>query len=175
MPRGPLGKFIEVTDDKFKAPVENLLGVKLLSFCVNDAKDRDVLTKIISKVSQNYPDAKKCSIITSKFSDTVYDVSEGKVQYVPNAYCVLDIIRCKDPVIENALIDQCKIERILLAEDQQIGFELTAHVENVPQNLLKVIVMNPPTEMFPAPILRTYALKKNSPRFLQVDMKQRKE
>lgn len=175
LPRGPLGKYIEVTEEKFKGPVESIFGAKLLSFCVNDAKDRDVLSRLFSKMSSRYPDVKKCSIITTKFVDHVYNVSQGKVQPVPNGYCVLDVIRCSDPIVTNTLIDHCKIERILLAEDQKSGFDLTSSVENVPHNLLKVIVVNPPTEIFPAPALRTYAIKKQPPRYLQVDMKQRKE
>lgn len=175
LPRGPIGKYIEVTDEKDKGPVENILSQKLFSFCVNDAKDREVLTRLFLKMSSKFPDVKRCSIITTKFSDQVYNVAKGKVQSVPNAYCVMDVIRCSEPVVINTLIDHMKIERILLTEDEQTGFNLTTNVENVPHNLLRVIVLNPPTEMFPAPALRTYAMKKQPPRYLQVNMKQRKE
>lgn len=174
LPRGPLGKYIEVTEEKFKGPVESVCDQKLMSFCVNDAKDREVLSRLFAKMSSRYPEVKRCSIITTKFNDRVHNVAQGKVQPVPNGHCVLDVIRCSDPVVTNTLIDHCKIERILLAEDQKIGFDLTTNAENVPHNLLKVIVLNPPTEMFPAPALRTYAMKKQAPRYLQVDMKQRK-
>lgn len=175
LPRGPLGKYIEVTEEKFKAPVEHIFGQKLTSFCVNDAKDRETLSRLFTKMSSRQPEIKRVSIITSKFTDRLHDVRRGKVQSVPNGYCVLDVIKCSDPTVTNVLIDHCKIERILLAEDQQNGFNLTSSVENVPHNLLKVIVLNPPTEMFPAPSLRTYAVKKQMPRYLQVNMKQRKE
>lgn len=133
--------------------MEHVLAQKLMSFCVNDAKDREALNRLFSKMSARHPDVKRCSIITMKFSDRVYDVSDGKVQSVPNGYCVLDVIRCSDPIVTNALIDHCKIERILLSEDQRNGFDLTSSVENIPRNLLKVFVLNPPTEIFPAPSL----------------------
>lgn len=175
LPRGPLGKYIEVTDEKFKAPVESILGQKIISFCVNDAKDRQVLSRIFSRLSSKYPDVKKCSIITRKFTNQPYNVAKGKVHSVPKAHCVLDVIKCNEPVVLNTLIDHCKIERILITEDQQTGFNVTSQRENVPRNLLKVIVLNPPTEMFPAPSLRTYALNKRPARYLQVNMKQRKE
>lgn len=175
LPRGPIGKYIEVTEEKFKGPIEALLGKKLTSFCVNDAKDRDVLNRLFAKMSSKYPDVKKCAVITTKFSGQMYDVRKGKVQSVPNAYCVLDVIKCSEPVVMNIIIDHCKIERILITDDGTTGFNVTSNIENVPHNLMKVIVLNPPTEMFPAPNMRTYALQKHSPRYLQVNMKERKE
>lgn len=175
LPRGPLGKYIEVTEEKFKGPVETIFGPKLMAFCVNDAKDRETLSRLFTKMSSRHRDVKRCSIITSKFIDRVYDVRRGKVESVQNGCCVLDIIKCSDINVTNILIDHCKIERILIAEDQQSGFQLTSNVENVPHNLLKVIVLDPPSEMFPAPSLRTYAMMIQTPRYLQVNMKQRKE
>ncbi len=175
LPRGPLGKYIEVTEEKYKGPVEQLLGPKLLSFCVNDSKDREVLNRIFNKLSPKYPEVKRISVICMKFMDNVYDVSRGKVQSVPNGVCAMDIIKCSDPIVTNVLIDHCKIEQILFADDEKNGFNLTANLENVPYNLQKVIVLNPRTEMFPAPSMRTYALKIQAPRYLQVNMKQRKE
>lgn len=174
-PRGPLGKYIEVIDQKFRGPVEAVIGQKLMSFCVDSGKDRDVLNRLFAKLSAKYPEVKRCSIISMKFLDRVYDVSGGKVKSVPNGHCVLDVIRCGDPVVMNALIDHCKIEQVLVAEDDQTAFNLTSNVENVPHNLAKVIVLDPPTEMYPAPNFRTYAIKSLVARVLQVDMKQRKE
>ncbi|XP_037041026.1 structural maintenance of chromosomes protein 6 isoform X2 [Bradysia coprophila] len=174
MPRGPLGNYIEVVDHKFKGPVEAIIGKKLFSFVVDSAKDREVLNRIMAKIAVRHPDVKHCSIISMRFKDDVYDISDGKVESVPNGHCVLDVIRCSDPVVTNVLIDHCKLEQILLADDQHTAFNFTSSVENVPQNLFKVIVLDPPTEMYPAPNLRTYALKKMQPRYLQVNMEQRK-
>lgn len=175
LPLGPLGKYIEVVDQKFRGPVEAILQSKMLSFCVDNGKDREVLSRLLSKTASRYPEARRCTIITTKFVDRVYDVSGGKVESVAGAHCTLDVIRCTNPVVANILIDHCKIERILIAEDQNVAFNVTSNVENVPQNLMKVMVVNPPTEMFPAPNLRTYALKKMQPRYLQVNMEQRKQ
>lgn len=173
LPRGPVAKLIEVVDQKFKGPIEAILKKNLFSFMVNSVKDREVLNRIMGKLGGRYPDVRNCSIILTKFRDDVYDVSRGKVESVQNARCALDVIR-GDPVVINALIDHCNIECILLAEDQQVAFNYCQNEENVPRNLLKVIVANPPTETFPEPNLRTYALKKMQPRFLQVNMEQRK-
>ncbi|KAJ6634725.1 Structural maintenance of chromosomes protein 6 [Pseudolycoriella hygida] len=175
LPRGPLGKYIEVVDEKFKGPVEAILREKLRSFCVSDVHDREVLGRILTKISIRYPMAKKLSIIHKKFTDHVYDVSSGKVQSTSNTFCALDLIRCSDPIVMNIIIDFCKIESTLIAEDADTAFHLCLNEENVPKNLLKIIVLDPPTEMFPSPDLRTYSIRKMVPRFLQVDMKQRKE
>ncbi|KAG4076078.1 hypothetical protein HA402_011424 [Bradysia odoriphaga] len=174
LPRGPLGKYIEVVDDKFKGPVEAIIDKQLLSFVVDSAKDRDVLNRIMAKIAVRHPDVKQCSIISMRFRDDAYDISDGKVESVPNGHCAFDVIRCSDPVVTNVLIDYCQLEQILLVEDQHTGFNFTLNEENVPHNLFKVIVVNPPTEMHPAPNARTYALKKMQPRYLQVNMEQRK-
>lgn len=172
LPRGPLGKYIEVADEKWKASIESVLGARISAFVVNDAKDREVLSRLIST---KFREAKMCSIITTKFTNQMYNVRSGKVRAPSNTHCLLDIIKCNDAVVINTLIDFCQIERILLTEDQQTAFNITSEEENVPVNLLKVILVNPATEMYPAPSVRTYAMLKRPARYLQVNMKERKE
>lgn len=86
----------------------------------------------------------------------------------------MDLIKCNDPVVMNCLIDNSKIETILLVEDQDLAVHLTAEEENVPKNLLKIILTHPCTEYFPAPMYRTYSSEQTRVRYLQVNMEQRK-
>lgn len=68
MPRGPLGNYVEVTDEKWKAPIEGILGALMKAFCVNNAQDRNLLNQLIQR---QFPEAKSLPIITTKFRHQV--------------------------------------------------------------------------------------------------------
>lgn len=171
LPRGPFGQYIEVIDDKWKAPIETIIGRNLQAFCVNNAKDRNELNKIIKT---NFPGARSLPIITTKFHHKVYDVRRGAVKEIPNTYLAMNLIKCSDAVVMNCLIDQQKIETILLCDDQDLAERLTSDEENVPKNLMKIILTNPSAEYYPAPMYRTYSTQMGAVRYIQVNMEQRK-
>lgn len=68
MPRGPLGQYVEVIDEKWKAPVEGILGSLMKAFLVNNVHDRNLLNQLIQK---QFPEARSLSIVTSKFRHQV--------------------------------------------------------------------------------------------------------
>lgn len=171
LPRGPFGQYIEVVEDKWKAAIEHIIGGKLLTFCVNNVKDRNALTQLITS---NFPAASKLPIITTKFQHQVYNVQNGSVHEIPNTYLVMNLIKCSDPVVMNCLIDHTRIETILLCHDQDLAERLTTDEENVPQNLQKIILLKPFTEYYPAPSYRTYSSEVRPVRYIQVNMEQRK-
>lgn len=71
LPRGPLGRYIEVREQKFRDSVENVLSNLLISFMVNTDQDRKMLEKL-SK--DEFPQSPRLNIITTKFIDKViYD------------------------------------------------------------------------------------------------------
>jgi structural maintenance of chromosomes protein 6 len=165
LPRGPLGQYIQVPDKKWRAVVEQTIGNHIRTFRVNNDADRVTLDNLIRK---EFPQLQS-TIITGKFADKVYDVSRGKVQAVQNTSLLMNLIKVSDPVVMNCLIDQIRIETILLAEDQALATHLTADEENIPQNLNKVILLKPLSEIFPAPAYRSYALPARQARFIQVN------
>lgn len=172
MPRGPLGHYVELLDDTFKVGIETIIGNLIHSFVVNDAKDRNVLAQLIKR---DYPNHSRHAIITSSFKDRVYDVSSGAVHPVQHTRRAMDVIRVSDPVVMNCLIDNCRVEMILLTENEQMAMRITEDRENVPRNLLRVLLLAPFTEFYPAPNYRSYSLQDRPARYLQVDMSQRKQ
>lgn len=171
MPRGPFSQYIEVTDEKWKAPIETIIGHNLLAFCVNNVKDRNELNKIIKT---SFPAARSLPIITTKFHHKVYDVQSGAVKEIPNTHLVMNVIKCSDAVVMNCLIDQQKIETILLCEDQDLAERLTCDEENVPRNLSKIMLTKPSAEYYPAPMYRTYSTQMRPVRYIQINMEQRR-
>lgn len=171
LPRGPIGHYIKVTDANWKMPIEGITKGVLQNFLVTDSKDRRVLQELIRK---EYPNHQRHAVISCKFQHTVYDVSRGCVQPVAGSRLAMDLIHCEDPVVMNCLIDQCKVERILLVEDERLAVKLTSEEENVPQNLLRVILKNPLSDFYPAPNYRSYSNSQRYVNFLQVNMEQRK-
>lgn len=67
LPKGPLGRYLEVPDKKWRGVVEQLLGGHLTSFIVNNGQDRQVLDKIIKT---HFPQSRH-TIITAKFRGQV--------------------------------------------------------------------------------------------------------
>lgn len=107
-------------------------------------------------------------MITSRFIDQVYDVSQGLVTAPPGSQRLMDAMRISDPVVTNCLIDQMHIETILLVEDSELANQLTREPQNAPQNLSKVICLKPFAEYFACPF-RTYSLKARQHRYIQMN------
>jgi structural maintenance of chromosomes protein 6 len=170
LPRGPLGHYIQVPDRKWRAVVEQAIGNHLRTFCVNSDGDRILLDKLFR---EEYPQLKS-TIITGKFGDRVYDVSNGRVQAVQNTQTMMSVLKVSDVVVMNCLIDQVRVESILLVEDQALATHITADEENIPHNLSKVILLKPLSEIFPAPAYRSYALAERQVRFIQVNTAEQK-
>lgn len=85
----------------------------------------------------------------------------------------MDLITVSNPDVMNCLIDQVKIETILVTDNQEHAINLTSRQENVPENLFKVIVTEPYRECYPAPMYRSYTKQKYSATILQPNMAQR--
>lgn len=171
LPKGPLGRYLEVPDKKWRGVVEQLLGGHLTSFIVNNGQDRQVLDKIIKT---HFPQSRH-TIITAKFRGQQYNVQDGSVPKIRGAHLLLDLIKCSDPDVINCLIDQINIETIVLVEDQNLAVQLTKDESQVPANLRKVVLLNPLIEYFPSPLYRAYSLEPRNPRYMQVNIDDRKK
>lgn len=164
LPRGPLGRYIEVPDRKYRSAVENLLDASLTSFFVSCDKDRILITQVL----KDYPDLSRTSIIMGAFQNKVYDVRNGMVNINPeDGRLLMDVIKVSDPVVMNCLIDQRQIEQIVLVEDTETAIGMTQDVENVPENLLRAVLLKPLSEYYPAPNYRSYSINERPVRFIQ--------
>lgn len=104
-----------------------------------------------------------------------YNFKEKSVQPDGNSVSVIDLVKVSDSNILNCLIDQCKIETILITDSQDYAIRTTSRKENVPQNLFKVIVTEPYTEFYPAPLYRTYSKRTVVQKYLQPNMANREK
>lgn len=100
-----------MADQKWALAVEQCLGGLKFAWCVNDYNDAKMLEQIVCSVVPN--NCKKPQILTSKFKEHVYDVTqfEAKTKKFPT---VLKMLSVNDPVITNFLIDLRAIESVIL-------------------------------------------------------------
>lgn len=163
MPVGPLANHIEITMPEYRHCIEDLVGTLALAFCVNNDADGNVLRGIMRKHG-----ATKLPVITTKFTDRVYNIDSTSVARDQHAVRALDTIRVDNSVVMNCLIDMCGIETILVTKNTEHAKNITSRRENVPKSLSRVIVTKPYAEYYPAPLYRSYSKKLRTSRYLRV-------
>ncbi|KAL5276354.1 SMC6 family protein [Megaselia abdita] len=165
LPRGPIGRYLEVPNEIYRARIENHIGNLLRSFIVNNANDRKVMDDIVKRQFPNF----QSSIITKKFNKRLYDVSKGSVNPPDGTVLMMNEIKCSDNIVMNTLIDYKNIETILLVTKRTVAERITMEQENVPRNLSKAFLINPSLEYNPSPNYRIYTTTVNPARFIQTD------
>lgn len=163
MPVGPLANHIENTMPEYRHCIEDLVGTLALAFCVNNDADGNVLRGIMRKHGAN-----KLPVVTTKFSDRVYNIDATSVASEQHSVRALDTIRVDNPIVMNCLIDMCGIETILVTKHTEHAKNITSRKENVPKFLKRVIVTKPYAEFYPAPAYRSYSKKLRAARYLRV-------
>ncbi|EDV92732.1 structural maintenance of chromosomes protein 6 [Drosophila grimshawi] len=171
MPRGPIGMYITVPNPKYRDLVENQLFNCLRSYIVSTDKERISLRALLQKsyLGRNIP-----TIITSAFTNQVYNVSKYKVQSrSSNTAVLMDLISCDDPVVMNYLIDTMRIETVLVTDSKETAEALTSNSENVPPHLTRILVPDLGLEYCPSPNYAMYSVKITSARYIQVNVDDR--
>ncbi|KAH8313202.1 hypothetical protein KR067_001689 [Drosophila pandora] len=171
MPRGPLGQYISAPNSKYRDLVENQLMSCLRSYIVGSDRERQSLRALLQN---KFSGGMVPTIITSAFTDQVYNVSRHKVRpTTPNTTVLIDEISCDDPVVMNYLIDTFRIETVLVTESKETAEFLTSDTENVPPNLTRVLVPNLGLEYIPSPNYAVYSNRINPARFIHVNVDDR--
>lgn len=171
MPVGPIANHVEVKIAAYRQYVEDTLGGILMAFCVDNQNDLAVFRSIVKRFSFQTP----VPVICAQFTDRQYNVSGKCVQSDGQTVRLLDLIVADNPVVMNCLIDQCGIETILFTKSFEHATHITSKKENVPQNLSKVILLEPYSEYFPAPAYRSYAKSSRPSRHLRVNAANREK
>ncbi|XP_063239288.1 structural maintenance of chromosomes protein 6 [Bacillus rossius redtenbacheri] len=169
-PVGPLGAYIETKDATWNAAIESFVKYGwLTSFCCNNSEDGRVLDRIMGQVVPRH--GSKPMIVISAFLDRVHDVSANKVCH-PTHSSLLDMLRIKEAVVANCLIDNLEIERVLLVPTDREACALMERRESVPHNCRRAVTKRG-YEYLHSPY-RSYgpANKNLQARFLQVSMDQ---
>lgn len=166
MPKALLGRFIEVPDKKYRQAVETILRNVVTAFIVHCDDDRIMLQNVLKK----YEEFRRANVITTQFSDRVHDVRRGQVILDSSpGVAMINVIKVKDPVVMNCLIDHCKVERIVFVEDINSAIQLTQDEHRVPQNLNRAVLLNPLSEYYPAPNYRSYSVRPQPLRYIQTN------
>ena len=101
----------------------------------------------------------KITIITSKFRDNVYEVSDGGCESL-KCDSIFNRLEFDDPNVANCVIDQAKIEQILLIKEDLEAQQLLKNPSTTPNNCLYALTSGL-NQYYPFPY-RSYALDINS-------------
>lgn len=77
----------------------------------------------------------------------------------------------EDPIVANCLVDQARIEGVLLLPDNEKAMQLLSDVRYVPQNCQQGITIKG-DKYFPDPNYKTYGSTYHTAQYLQVDTKE---
>jgi hypothetical protein len=154
-PIGPIGSYINiapgVTDEEVGL-VENHLRDHLTSFCVDSARDQQVLYEIFTAMKIPKP-----TILTSTFQKDKYDISQTRVQ--SDKYrTLIDCVEVEEATVYNHLLDILKMEMILIIPSSEDAQRELTDPATVPPNLLHALVEGK-YQYFPVPNYRSYHME----------------
>lgn len=151
-PIGPIGAYIKVNDNKWIFSIENNLNKSLLrSFLVDNIADTNILQSIMDKIIP--VNARKPSIITSKFFDKFHNITNNETKN-----SMFRMLTFTNPVVGNSLIDNNCIETIMLVEQLEDALPLMDKESRVPKNCQYILTLDG-TRIYPSPSLRVYSLQ----------------
>ncbi|XP_029341776.1 structural maintenance of chromosomes protein 6-like [Acyrthosiphon pisum] len=154
-PVGPIGEYIKVNNDKWIFSVENFLGRGTLrTFLVDNFTDNKVLQSIMDSLITG--NARKPTVITSKFFDKVHNITAKETKN--NLFRMLNFT---SPVVANCLIDNNRIETIMLVDDTAEAMPMMENESIVPRNCNFCLTLDG-TQIYPSPSYRVYSLQSAS-------------
>jgi chromosome segregation ATPase len=167
-PIGPMGSYINIASDVTEAEaglVENHLKGLLTTFCVDNNKDQRVLYDLFT--SMNIP---KPAILTSTFQTEKYDISRTRVR--SDKYrALVDCVEVDEPTVYNHLLDQTKMEQVLIIPSTVEAQALLTNPATVPKNLLHAIVEGK-YQYYPVPDYRSFYMEVRTRGILQASLEE---
>lgn len=163
-PIGPIGAYIKVNNSKWIFSIENHLGRgNLRTFLVDNFADNKVLQSIMEKVIPK--NTRKPTVITSKFVDRVHNISSKET-----SNSMFRMLTFANPVVANCLIDNNRIETIMLVNSTLEATPLMENASQVPRNCNFCLTLDG-TQVYPNPSYRVYSLQNPcEPVLLQSDV-----
>ncbi|EFO86014.1 CRE-SMC-6 protein [Caenorhabditis remanei] len=136
MPKGPLGKFITLTDSKWAFAVEECLHNVSNSFLCHSQKDAVALREIFNRLRLHLND--RPAIIVSAFTNQRYPkLQEPDCEY-PSMFRILQI---SDADVENILIDKTNFEQFILIEQKTEAMKIMGS-NNPPHNASRAFTLD---------------------------------
>lgn len=116
-PIGPVGMYLELSDERWGRAIESAIGQTLSSILVHDQHDYLALSDLINKSGMTYRDRPNIVVMRLDLPRHTVPATSQPPAEVPTMYRVL---HCNDASCENAvfnyLIDSYRIERLALAD-----------------------------------------------------------
>lgn len=171
-PLGPVGQYIDVPNSKWRPLVEHVTRSHLTAFCFNNIKDRQEFDKMVQKEFGEIPRFMK---IVTQFVTKSYNISNNMVNPPARTTSILSEIKFSNVSIKNILIDQLKLETILMCDNSEDAACYSSDQSRVPHNLSKIYSLEPFAEYLPAPNFRSYGMILKPCRLLQKDLAEYKQ
>lgn len=157
MPRGPIGMYIEPVKYEWSLAIEQCIGNLVNSFICANYDDERLMHQIIARHARN-PNSRP-RVIVNDFNSQLYDVKHYRPSLTQYS-TVYEMLIIKDSIVANALIDQRKIESVLLLPDRETGREVMER--NIPKNCVEAFLPNG-DQLYCLPSFRAYACQKKQP------------
>ncbi|XP_055886369.1 structural maintenance of chromosomes protein 6-like isoform X2 [Biomphalaria glabrata] len=166
IPKGPLGACFDLLDPKWALAVECCLKGLVSAFVCHDHSDERILEDIFYSTLRSK--SLRPTIITCPFAHEVHDVSKNKAVN-KNYPCVLDVIKSDDPVIINTLIDQRRLENVILIADRDEAHHVML---KSPPDKARECFTETGDQAFSHPTFRYYANENYNVRYLMSDVQE---
>ena len=154
-PIGPIGMKIQLKPGVSKAEaelIETEIGPLLSAFIVNNFNDRRLLVRMAKSYKIDL------TTVTRRFRDDKYDVREGLAR-AEGGRSILEMLLIDDPNVFNVLVDQKKVEQVLIVREDARAQDLMKTANMVPKNCAHILTPEF-NQYFPAPMYRSYAINR---------------
>lgn len=160
-PKGPLGSLLKLKDQRFDLATECCLKGLLYTFVVDNNQDARVLLRLMDKVM---PQEDRPTVVTSSYLGKTYNYRSRAVRS-SKFVSLLDNLDIQDPDVINVLIDQRRVERVLLCADIEDARRTLMKASSVPANCGEAYMANG-DQLYPAPKFRYFSTNQHRARLL---------
>lgn len=159
-PRGPIGMYVEPRSQEWSLAIEQCLGALLFGFICGSYEDERLMHALIAK---HVPQVnKRPRVIVADFRAAPYNVAQYRPENRSHP-TVYEMLRCDDSAVANTLIDQRRIESILLLPGREVGRNMIERGQ-CGANCQEAFLMNG-DQLLGKPSYRAYACQFKSARF----------
>ena len=117
-PRGPIGFYVQPKESKWALAIEQCLGAIVNSFVCSNYDDEKLMHQLIAKHVQEV--RRRPRVIVTDFKTPLYDCSRFRPEETRYS-TVYEMVTISETVVANVLMDQRKIESILLLPNRDVG------------------------------------------------------
>ncbi|XP_059474031.1 structural maintenance of chromosomes protein 6 [Neocloeon triangulifer] len=149
-PIGPIGMHLKLKDYSWNLAVENLLRAEMQVFFCDNYNDQKEMDKMARRILGN---AVPC--VVSKFFDKRFDISRNRAEIPQGMVSLLDILDISDARLFNYLLDQKRVENILLCDNTQHAINVMQRGQTVPRKCIMVVTKDA-EQVYPYPNFKVY-------------------